>query len=360
MAISSNAQYVLLSSSDGKLNQSITPYNIISVNGNIHLNGLGSMNFSNNGSGLIWGGGTSQIMDDSDLRIKTDDTMHFFTANTQRMLINPQGYVGIGTASPEVPLHVNTSTTSTGNKTGRYFTPTGGALTVTGTISSPAISIKATGYIWTTQGFIAASDKRIKYNIQDIQDIQFIPSINILRYLKPRIFNYIDDINNGTDPKWGFIAQEVKEIIPNAVTYTADFIPNIFEVAEIIGKEIKLMSKTTTELLKDENGYYPLQLKNTKGDDIIVNITEIVDENTFKIDQEIETEHNKVFVYGQKVPDFHLLDKDQIFTITTAAVQEIDKELQETKNRVKLLEEENQQLKQQIAEILERLTKANI
>jgi len=54
------------------------------------------------------------------------------------------------------------------------------------------------------------------------------------------------------------------------------------------------------------------------------------------------------------------LDKDQIFTITTSAVQELDKELQETNKRVKVLEEENQNLKQQINEILDRLTKANL
>lgn len=167
-------------------------------------------------------------------------------------------------------------------------------------------------------------------------------------------------MKNGCEPVFGFIAQEVKEIIPSAVICDINYIPNIYEVAEIIGKEIKLGSKTTTELLTDENGYYPLKLMNFKGEELIVNITEIVDEKTFKIDQEIETERNKVFLYGQEVPDFHTLDKEQIFTITTAAVQEIDKELQETKNRVQLLEEENQQLKQQIAEIFERLTKANI
>jgi hypothetical protein len=60
----------------------------------------------------------------------------------------------------------------------------------------------------------------------------------------------------------------------------------------------------------------------------MVKITEILDEKTFKIDEEIETEHNRIFVYGQEVPDFHSLDKDAIFTITTSAVQEIDKELQ--------------------------------
>jgi hypothetical protein len=178
--------------------------------------------------------------------------------------------------------------------------------------------------------------------------------------LKPRIFNFIDKIQHGTDPTWGFIAQEVAEIIPNAVTYGPNFIPNIFELAQIIGIEIRLGSKTTTELLKGEIDYYPLKIKNTKGEDKIVKITEIIDEKTFNIDEEIETDHNRIFVYGQEVPDFHSLDKDAIFTITTSAVQEIDKGLQETNKRVKLLEEENQTLKLQINEILERLSKANL
>ena len=244
----------------------------------------------------------------------------------------------------------------------KYFNTSTSSTALISALSSAAatnvnLSIYSKGAVVSGVGFYAASDKRIKYNIHDNADI---PSIQLLRYLKPRIFNFIDESHYGTDPTWGFIAQEVKEIIPNAVTYGPNFIPNIFEVAEIIGKEIKLGTRTTTELLKDENSYYPLQVKNTKGDDKIVKITEIIDEKTFKIEEDIETEHNKIFVYGQEVPDFHSLDKDMIFTITTSAVQELDKELQETNKRVKSLEEENQTLKQQISEILERLSKANL
>jgi len=238
----------------------------------------------------------------------------------------------------------------------KFFTSGVTTLTNTTTTAPTSVYIRSFGQIVST-GFYAVSDKRVKCNIHDVADIT---SRQLLSHLKPRIFNYIDNIINGIEPIWGFIAQEVAEIIPNAVTYTADFIPNIFEVAEIIGKEIKLGSKTTTDLLKDEDGYYKIKIKNTKGDDIIVKITEIIDENTFKIDQEIETDYNRIFVYGQEVPDFHSLDKDAIFTITTAAVQEIDKELHETNKRVKILEEENQNLKQQINDIMERLAKANI
>jgi hypothetical protein len=393
IAISSNAQYVLLASNQtNTLYQSITPYSNLSVTGNVRLLsntlsvnstgyvGIGKTSASYNldvsgntyisgniyfpaatGIGLVWGSTTSQIMDDGDLRIKTDGDLRFHTANTERMMINAVGNVAIGSSTATYPLHVarNAGISSIASST-RYFTSSSGS-SLSSSASSGAltsVSIYGAGAIISTVGFYASSDKRIKFNIHDLADI---PSINILRYLKPRLFNFIDEVEYGMEPTWGFIAQEVKEIIPNAVTCGAGYIPNIFEVAGIIGKEIKLGSKTTTDLLKDEeSGYYPLKLKSTNGKEIIVKITKIIDENTFEINQDIETDHNRIFVYGQEVTDFHSLDKDAIFTITTSAVKEIDKELQETNKRVKLLEEENQYLKQQINDIMERLTKANI
>jgi hypothetical protein len=39
----------------------------------------------------------------------------------------------------------------------------------------------------------------------------------------------------------------------------------------------------------------------------------------------------QVFVYGQQVSDFNVLDKNAIFTVAVAALQEVDRELQETK-----------------------------
>jgi predicted acyltransferase (DUF342 family) len=319
------------------------------VNGGAGMNG--SIYFPNNGAGLVWGSNTSQIMDDADLKIMTDDTMRFFTVNTQRMMITSSGHVGINNTTPVYPLHVGGSGAAN-TQSYRYFTGSSSTPLTGLTSASPTPGIYSGAPILALGGFYAFSDKRIKYNIYDFADI---PIKEILRLLKPRIYNYIDEVINGYQPVWGFIAQEVAEIIPNAVTYGPEYIPNIYEVAEIIGKEIKLGNKITTDLLKDENGYYSLKIKSTNREDKIVNITGIIDEKTFKIDQEIETDHNKVFVYGQEVPDFHSLNKDQIFTITTAVVQEIDKELQETNKEVKIVKEENQHLKQQIIDITELL-----
>ena len=42
-------------------------------------------------------------------------------------------------------------------------------------------------------------------------------ALNIFRQLKPCKYNYIDYRGRGTDKVFGFIAQEVKEILPHAV-----------------------------------------------------------------------------------------------------------------------------------------------
>jgi hypothetical protein len=64
----------------------------------------------------------------------------------------------------------------------------------------------------------------------------------------------------------------------------------------------------------------------------------------------------KIFVYGQTVNDFHALNKDYIFTVATAALQEVDRQLQAEKTKTATLETEVSTLKTQMADILARVT----
>jgi hypothetical protein len=91
------------------------PTRELDVAGDINLNGTGRTIYfdSTGGSGLYWGGGFSRIVDDGDLRICTDDNMHFNTGctsttlGTERMVIKSDGDVGIGIADPDEKLHVH-------------------------------------------------------------------------------------------------------------------------------------------------------------------------------------------------------------------------------------------------------------
>jgi len=84
--------------------------------GNILLNGASSyctgINMPVGGFGLTWGVGYTRIYDDGDIRICTDDTMHFYTGcsttspGTEVMTISNIAYVGVGTSAPSAPFHI--------------------------------------------------------------------------------------------------------------------------------------------------------------------------------------------------------------------------------------------------------------
>jgi hypothetical protein len=116
-----------------------------------------------------------------------------FTANGfERMVIASTGNVGIGTTSPSGMLHLNNVAlfTSTGN------------LTCTGDVVS----------------FGSLSDRRLKKNIQTIETLKALDIVSKLRAVK---FDWRDDIFNEQKRNTsdiGFIAQEIEEIIPEAVS----------------------------------------------------------------------------------------------------------------------------------------------
>ena len=89
---------------------------------------------------------------------------------------------------------------------------------------------------------------------------------------------------------------------------------------------------------------------NARGDDFEVTINEIIDEQRFTVKESITLEQkthvdtsgnvlkNRLFVLGEVVDDFHALKKDAIWTISTAALQQVDRELQEEKETTAELE----------------------
>jgi len=78
----------------------------------------------------------------------------------------------------------------------------------------------------------------------------------------------------------------------------------------------------------------------------LVNIAEIVDERSVRVDEDLSewygtvdgSEGDKIFVYGQQVDDFVFLKKDAIWTVATSALQELDRQLQTEKARNDALE----------------------
>ena len=134
----------------------------------------------------------------------------------------------------------------------------------------------------------------------------------------------------------GFIAQEVKEVIPRAVYVADGDIPNIYEMASISSNNTVTFTNFNTSNLEGTNCTLIAYLAKDKRKE--VTITEVVDEHTVLVEEDMSEWGGQLFVWGQKVDDFHHLNKDYIWTVATAALQEVDRQLQAERARNDSLE----------------------
>ena len=326
----------------------------LDVNGTINTSGL--LRTSAAGQGFSHNDGTinlvswvnnASISGIAYFGTSTNHALSLQTNNTDRMVITNTGYIGIG-ASPSYPLHVTGGATYSGSFI--FYARSGSNSNIGSATSNPDTTIYASGRV-TAGEFNAFSDSRIKKNINDINDIS---ALNILRLIEPKKYNYIDTLNKTNQPVWGFLAQQVSEVLDYSVTIITDYIPNIFQLSnKSILENGDCILSCINFINYDSNGTGKIKLIDSNDKTIYVTIKNKINNTSFSINEILENE--EYFIYGEEVNNYHSLNKDSIFTITTAAVQEIDRTIIEQKNKIENLENENQQLKDQINNILLRL-----
>jgi hypothetical protein len=249
---------------------------------------------------------------------------------------------------------------------------------------------------------VAGSDKRIKKNIKHIQDDD---ALLTLRNIQVSRFEYIDQIKKTPYNVYGFIAQDIKDILPETTEILKDYIPNFYFfciIAEIeseyennklfkvfipnewddkfvftgnhdnYGNEYKA-SNGYPASDKDGNQHFNVRFYDICFNNLDFTTTKIIDDSTFIISiskehyEKLDFEEGTYFIYGQEVDDFHKIDKEHIYNVTTAALQEVDRQQQSDKARITELENNVFQLEAKVAEqqsminnILERLNKAGL
>ena len=241
-----------------------------------------------------------------------------------------EGALGVGTSQPRAPLEVYSKSS-----------------TLYSIISEGNLSV--VGQLYANQGTLVSSDSRIKKNIKDIDDTT---SLDILRNLNPKSYQYID-LTRTHETIYGFISQDIEKILPYAVSFVKQRIPNIYDFATVNQDILVFDNFNTNNLCYDasNNVYKDLYVIN-KQEKIDIRIIEVINDNTIRINKDmssmcyspeelIELSHeynvpfvnetNKIFVYGQEVTDFRVLNKDSIWTVATAALQEVDRQLQAEK-----------------------------
>jgi hypothetical protein len=220
------------------------------------------------------------------------------------------------------------------------------------------------------------SDERVKKEIEDIPE-----PLEKLMKLKPKQYMLCDEKDYLR--KYGIIAQDVKEVIPELVYTDTEYIANIFSKA-IFKKEkideiiIELGDDTISPpkkpKIKEIFNYTITTVKNIKGlvniddelklllDNIGIEDVEIIIEDssyhnrykkrytkvksiindyTIEVYDDIELndiEKENLFIYGKKINDFLKLDYSALYSLNIACSQELYKIIQNLEERIKVLE----------------------
>ena len=198
-------------------------------------------------------------------------------------------------------------------------------------------SIYAAGDIHTMGLFVAGSDLRIK-NILEISDPE--ESLDIIKKIQVTKYSYKDILTKGNGVHTKVIAQQIKEVLPEAVNESSEFIPNIYQVCKILNKDndvyfIKIEENSddlkNSEIIKivdKDNKSIEVEVKDyTEG---IISFHSV--KNSFEVGDEI-------FVYGKKVSDFLSVDYDNIMCVNVSATQELSKIIDLQKEKIEHLEE---------------------
>jgi hypothetical protein len=360
------------------------------------------------------------------LNSSSTQPIKFRINNVDQMVLTDAGNFGIGTTSPAEKLHVNGNlrvgsdggTTQTflnedvnysftGNdstNTTDTFTSSNSDLAslIVGEYGSQLSTFRKVGHLTTDGGSSGNADKnnkvsayfretilvqgavyihsdsRIKTNTNELNDnsalIQF-------RKLKPCTYNYLDTINRTDKTVFGYIAQDVADVIPEAVSIKNDFIPNIlcnvdvdlsnnyFTASNIdLGSNPYNLNTNFNDLSLNSidssgNQYAEIKIYTPTGKTLIRRVSNIINNTTIEFYPSIDpsivldpsSNNFEAFIQGQSVDDFHTLDKNSIFTLASSALQEVDRQQQADKIEIANLKTQVSSLETQMASILQRL-----
>lgn len=288
----------------------------------------------------------------------------------------PSGKVGIGTSSPDWPLHVNTGGTTDPGGEGRYFTSSSNDLEVQypgldGIGFDDTTSIFAEYMIISDTRIAVTSDERIKTEIEDVSDNLALEKV---KNIPCRYYHYKDNLRRGSEKTIGFISQEVKQVFPQATHSITGYIP-CFQIVlqdytwteRIIIPNDPSSNNTTVYDLSinqslDLSSNEPLDCSGVCYRFYVSNDPSGNDEkeieiignsdNTFTFD----SSYNNIFVWGKKVNDYLVLDKQKIFSLHHSAIQEIDRRQEADKVEIAALKTTILTLEQQMANLLNRIT----
>lgn len=257
------------------------------------------------------------------------------------------GNVGIGVEPSQFKLEVaggSGTTPEDATLTFGIHTSNYSNIDVAQNITNTDICAKFNSSIWTTGNVISSSDERIKKNIGDVQDDN---ALRMILNIEPKTYNYIDTQRRTQSDNrvYGFIAQQIREVIPDAVKIQTEFIPNIFMVADY--NPVENIITLPNPIPNPQSNTSRVKCYDMRDTMLIVEVAEVISPTSFKI-KNINLHNlnfninnnfniNKIFVYGTEVNDFHALNKEYINTLNVCAVQELHRKIESQQGEIREL-----------------------
>jgi len=300
---------------------------------------INNTNYNNNGSSsyaIVQNSAGTTI-----LGAASGQSANINIANSTKLTANATG-VGILQTSPTVPLHIGSGVSFVhtplraykhGNNNSYDWAYYGQNWTGTN------ISVVASGGITTGAGFYSYSDRRIKRDIRDINDQE---SLETVLNIMPKKYKYRDKMRNNADRDViGYIAQDLKSVIPEMVNLKSEFIPNIQAEALVTEDEEDSILEFNFDLPQEVEVNQKIKMTGGNGSNIEAEIIDIVNARKIKINHKFEPEQttfqdiedgteilNQIFVYGVEIGDFHAIKKEMIQPLLVSAIQELNRKIE--------------------------------
>ena len=288
---------------------------------------------------------------------------------TERMRISSAGYLGIATTNPRYPLEIankaayTTGTYSNYTGTDGWSSDNGFSYYANGSTSSTAgasTGSSSTYYSIVTAGRIAAkefnaySDKREKIVIGQSNGKT---DVDLLNRLKITDYTWIDKIGKSATQEKKLIAQELREVYPQAVKLISNFVPNVYQ--KPISVRVDSVNNSMALHFSKPHGL-------NKGDLLKIYVFDKLHEVTvkdipspetlaFNLNEKLDLSPSPkdIFVFGKMVNDYHTVDYEAVSMLNVSATQEIYRQLlqqkKESKKMIndlkKQLEDQNQRIK---------------
>jgi hypothetical protein len=188
------------------------------------------------------------------------------------------------------------------------------------------------------RGIFCPSDQRVKQCVETLDDIS---SLNKLRSLDSKTYKYYGE---NTHLEYGFIAQEVAQIVPECVNTYSHHNQNIrqyfnYQVVDDNPRKIKILD-ISSNLFNIEEKVLVERYSN------IVESTIISKDVDFLILEFTYCEFSpsgQIFILGQLIDNCLFLNKDYLYMINFSATKELDRILQWQMNNLDLTRNANAQ-----------------